>query len=196
MAPGWHGPTLYAQACAYEPDVCVAAPSGQGQPFPGPIPVVLERPLHLPPLRPGQVCPTTAGVQVNSPVGIGTALGKGAVRPLIAMAGDLSHGVTDVAKSGGSLRFKTDWIVMPGYQGPVVIRAEAVGHRGVVRFSLDGPPNLGPLVIPSGPTANDIDSWRAAPGETWLTGSGCYAWQVDGLTFSNVIVFRTGHIYG
>jgi hypothetical protein len=50
--------------------------------------------------------------------------------------------------------------------------------------------------MPPGPTLNSMDGWRAAPTETWLSSPGCYGWQVDGLTFSYVIVFRTGRIFG
>ena len=32
--------------------------------------------------------------------------------------------------------------------------------------------------------------WREAPGGLWVTTPGCYAWQVDGLTFSEVIMVQ------
>jgi hypothetical protein len=84
----------------------------------------------------------------------------------------------------------------PSYQGPLVVRAGPVGHAGQVDFSFDTPRTAGPLVMPPGPTLNSMDGWRAAPTETWLSSPGCYGWQVDGLTFSYVIVFRTGRIFG
>ncbi|MGH3305584.1 MAG: hypothetical protein ACRDOK_28745 [Streptosporangiaceae bacterium] len=50
------------------------------------------------------------------------------------------------------------------------------------------------MVVPPGPIENGIDGWRDAPGDTWIKAPGCYAWQVDGLRFSEVIVFRTGKV--
>lgn len=35
-----------------------------------------------------------------------------------------------------------------------------------------------------------IDGYREFPGATWVKSPECIAWQVDGLTFSNVIVVR------
>jgi len=115
---------------------------------------------------------------------------------LIAMEGDLRHGVTDVTRSNGWLGFKTDWLSLPGYQGPFIVRAAALDRPGTVEFSFDTPPMAVPMVIPPGPTLNGTDGWRDVPGNTWLRTTGCYAWQVDGLTFSEVIVFRTGHVLG
>jgi hypothetical protein len=111
------------------------------------------------------------------------------------MSGDLRHGVTDVLRNGAWLTLKTDWMVIPDYQGPLVVRAGPVGHQGQVAYSFDTPRVAGPLVIPPGPTLNGEDGWRYAPSETWLSSPGCYAWQVDGLTFSYVIVFRTGRVF-
>jgi hypothetical protein len=37
---------------------------------------------------------------------------------------------------------------------------------------------------------NCLDGYREEPGGTYVRAPGCYAWQVDGLTFSEVIVVR------
>jgi len=49
---------------------------------------------------------------------------------------------------------------------------------------------MAPLAVPSGPTISDSDGWRTYPGGTWVMSPGCYAWQVDGLTFSEEIVIK------
>ena len=37
----------------------------------------------------------------------------------------------------------------------------------------------------------ELRGWRAFPSYTRVrTGSGCYAYQIDGTTFSKVLVFR------
>ena len=49
---------------------------------------------------------------------------------------------------------------------------------------------LNGVVVPPGPTLNSDAGWRTAPGGTWVGTPGCYAWQIDGLTFSHVIIFE------
>ncbi|MDQ2813685.1 MAG: hypothetical protein M3Z75_17920 [Actinomycetota bacterium] len=188
-ARGWLVPATYQQICAYESDVCQPGTAGE-------IPAALRRPLHFPVLRPGAACPTTPGhLLTTSNGGGGMALGNGPVRPLIAMSGDLRHGVTDVTRADGQLSFKTDWTSLPSYQGPFVVRATPLGRPGTIAFSFDTAPMVVPLVVPAGPTLNGTDGWRDAPGDTSVKTPGCYAWQIDGLTFSEIIVFRTGRIF-
>ena len=44
------------------------------------------------------------------------------------------------------------------------------------------------IVVPAGPTVNGVDGYREATGATYVMEPGCYGWQVDGLTFTEVIV--------
>jgi hypothetical protein len=44
--------------------------------------------------------------------------------------------------------------------------------------------------VPSGPAANGLAGWREFPYSTFVKSPGCYAWQVEGATFSEVIVVR------
>jgi hypothetical protein len=53
----------------------------------GPIPAVLNRPLHFPALRPGQRCPASLGKPVNTADFGGVALGTGPVRVLVGGTG-------------------------------------------------------------------------------------------------------------
>jgi hypothetical protein len=46
------------------------------------------------------------------------------------------------------------------------------------------------LIVPPGPTLNGSSGSRMAPGGTWVVAPGCYGWQIDGLTFSYVVIFR------
>lgn len=178
-------PATYQQVCATEgSDACNPGTAGS-------VPAELHRPLHFPNLRPGQHCPTSSGRTINTQYFTGTALGDGPVRPLIAMEGDLAHGITDTAahQYPGWLAFKTLWISMPQYQGPFVIRAKRLDGPGRISFNPQSQ-KLYPLVVPPGPTANSGGGYRTVPGQTWVKAPGCYAWQVDGLTFSEVIVIK------
>jgi hypothetical protein len=46
----------------------------------------------------------------------------------------------------------------------------------------------GPLIVSAGATTNTQDGYRAVPGSTWVRSPGCYAWQVDGRGFSEILV--------
>ena len=101
---------------------------------------LLDRPLHFPVLRPGQSCPTTYGTPISNGYFAGVALGHGLVRPLIASAGDVRHGVADLdpANTPGWREFKTLWFSVPAYQGPFVIRAERIEKHGPIRLGGSG----------------------------------------------------------
>jgi hypothetical protein len=153
----------------------------------------LHRLLHLPRWKPGQPCPRTTGRHANefSPYGTGYALGSGPVYPIITASGvdqtspnqpipyALAHPI------GGWASFKTFWITSSTYSGPTLIR----GQR------LDGRPLLGfdnvlsrELRIPAHKGWNQ--GWRDWPSTTYVRRRGCYGYQVDGLTFSRVIVIQ------
>jgi hypothetical protein len=180
-------PATYQIACAEEAAVCVHAASGS-------IPRVLDRPLHFPSLRSGEACPPSSGRPMGNPIGAGVAVGTGPVRAILATSGDVRIGDADLDMNGvpGWRMIKTLWIVQPSYQGPVVIRAERLDGSSPVVLGGSGalPSRAAPIVIPPGPTVNGADGWRTAPSGTWAKSAGCYAWQVDGLTFSDVIVIR------
>ncbi len=189
-APAGHGiPSTYQQACAETAAIC--SPGVKGA-----VPAVLDRPLHFPKLRAGQACPATPGHLVNTPVSAGfggIALGTGLVRPIITGPPHLTRrGVGALLTHTSAppwLAMKTLWFSVPAYQGPFVIRAKRLDGRGPVGLG-ESPPRIAPLVVPPGPTLNGGDGYRTAPGGTWVRAPGCYAWQVDGLTFSEIIVVR------
>lgn len=82
---------------------------------------------------------------------------------------------------------KTLWFAWPGYHGPLLIRGREISGSGAIAFGEN--PSLVDPQIPPGPTKNGV-RFRQWPGGTWVREAGCYAWQVDGLTFSHVVVFR------
>jgi hypothetical protein len=128
-------------------------------------------------------------VTVTTPYFGGVALGQGPVRPIPAAAGDLSRGIVNLSTDTGTpgwLAFKTLWFSVPSYQGPFIVRAKRLDGSGPIAFGES--PTLAPLVVPPGETVNSHAGYRTAPGGTWVKAPGCYGWQVDGLTFSDVIV--------
>jgi hypothetical protein len=107
-------------------------------------------------------------------------LTRGPVRPTFARI--------VIPQPDGRLGLKTDWVVAASYGGPVLIRGARIDGYGLIGFGEQ--PVIGHLVIPPGYTVNSgVNGGRSAPGGTFVGMPGCYAWQIDGVTFSDVIVF-------
>lgn len=178
-------PTTFQQACQLEPSVCSNAT--------GAIPSALERPLHLPVIGPGQGCPTTPGAVIKTNAFTGMALGSGPVRPLGPFG---ASGTVRVSTAqdyiGGWYTFKTLWFSEPSYSGPFTIRGGQIDRAGPVAFGETL--SLLELVVPPNYTVNSSEGYREAPGGTYVKAPGCFAYQVDGLTFSLVLVFRVVRI--
>lgn len=85
----------------------------------------------------------------------------------------------------GSYSKKVRWIGA-GYTGPVFIRIHRIdaAGTGLVRFSDWGVQRDGGYYADL-PTPN-----TDLPAVTTVGGPGCYAYQVDGATFTTTIVFR------
>src|SRR4029077_18926252 len=160
-------------------------------PPPGPQatpPPALLRPLRLPVLQANGRCPTSADVEGTTSAFGGPALGSGPVRLM-------SAAVVPIARmSSMPLWYSPDattiWVSGPSYQGPWIVR----GHQldGPSPLILGNPPALtASLVVPPIPTINTTDGYRSVPTSFLVQQPGCYAVQVDGLTFSYDIVFQT-----
>ena len=79
---------------------------------------------------------------------------------------------------------KVLWFVLPSYKGPLLIRGGRVDGRAALRFDEDG------IAKSSLFLAQTTGGPRYRPSYTWAPNAGCYAYQIDGTTFSRTIVFR------
>ena len=136
----------------------------------GAVPAPLRRPLRLPQLSSGGGCPTTPGGGPVQALG-GTRL---AIQSFIGSAW-----------SGA----RVTWTAARSYTGPVLIRGRRLGGSGAVGFGEGHVPYDELQLLASGQGA------PSGNGRAWLTitrvkGDGCYAYQVDGTSFSDVIVFQ------
>jgi len=179
-------PHTYAQTCALEPQDCHSAP-------PGTAPATVWRPLRLQADPSRQSCPVTRGHYVKTGGFSGVALGDSSVRPLIAEAGreKIERGtiVFRPPAMGGWRQVKTLWFAAPAYTGPVILRGQRTDRAGKLAFGDE--PNVGSLVLPPlGYEVNNTYGYRGWPGATWVRAPGCYAWQVDTLAYSKIIVFK------
>lgn len=91
---------------------------------------------------------------------------------------------------------KVLWFGAPSYTGPVLIRGVRLDGNSPVGFQLGDSPALPEMQFPPGPSENvSATGWRNWPSQTLLKAPGCYAWQIDGTTFSTVVVFKAEDIH-
>lgn len=144
----------------------------------------LRRPLRLPSLSVSGGCPRTRSGRTTP----ATAFGFGG-RPAYAVLG--AQGpislAGDVVRDGATFQ-KTLWAIAPSYQGPLLIRGARLDRPGSVRFHLGGPIRGELRLLPA---LFGSHGWRYQPSDTLLPGPGlgCYGLQVDGSSFTEVIVF-------
>jgi hypothetical protein len=128
---------------------------------------------------------------------LGPIVGAGPVYPALtvdasgSMRFDPPHrgqSVFDGSDWGGQ---KVLWAAAPRYAGPVLIRGRELDGPQAVGFGGDRVPFDEMQLLAAGATsAGEPAGWREWPSYTRLRGGGCYAYQVDGTSFSTVIVFR------
>jgi hypothetical protein len=154
----------------------------------------LHRPLHLPRIAPGAVCPVSRvdpridWERVKFPGSPG--IGRGPVYPGLGSTGGRLTARPDLQYGGPWAGEKVFWYVRPSYRGRVLIR----GRR------LDGPQRLGFNGHSQPARELRIEPWnsvswegqpptsRGRPSDMRVRASGCYGVQIDGTTFSRVVV--------
>jgi len=158
-----------------------------------------QRPLHLPTLAPGSPCPITPAQQGVSP-DYTYVVGSG---PVYLVTG-LTNGVfyynqpQNLDPAGGPWGGeKVFWQINPVYTGLVLIRGQQVDGNHPLRFNggldftptnpLGTEPLLNELRLKGG--GNTAPSWPTWVTITRVEAPGCYAYQVDGENFTEVITF-------
>ncbi len=165
---------------------------------PGPtasvFPALPEVPLKLPGLTAGQSCPMSKASQVGPSLQMG--LGSGPVYVFNAQ----------LVQSNATYPAKVAWTVDPSYAGPIRIRGGRVDGPGQLLLesfdnkwqgaavkSLNGSKLMPELdLLESHSTFPNLPvGWRVWPSGTYITTPGCYAWQVDGIGFTELITFHS-----
>lgn len=154
-------------------------------------PGLIGRPIHIPTLVAGSPCPTseahgTLGERGNIDVPDAPAFGPGPAYP--TLRSDAGHAVLWYRVGWGYDGWdgtKLLWTV-PRYRGPYIVRGRQIDGPNELRFD-QGPQWSRKLhgelrLVGSYPRLN--------PAATFLRAPGCYAFQVDGLGFSYLIVFE------
>ncbi len=166
-----------------------------------------QRPLHLPSLAPGTVCPHARGHLLPQ---LGVALGSGPAYPILAQvqataseAGGVLHYVDASHYPGGTSGWggqKVLWVIDPTYHGFILIRGQqidgphALGFNGGVdqpgTYAAEPPPIPALRLVAPAPEPGAVGQWANWPSQTRLQAPGCYAYQMDGSSISSVIVFQ------
>jgi hypothetical protein len=143
----------------------------------------LDRPLDLPAASRAR-CPRSRTGR-RAP-GVAHTLGEGPAFPVLTSAAGVTE-LDEFTRRRGWYFHKTLWAVSPRYRGPLLIRGGRIDSRGDVRFSVRF--DLRPILRLPGDWPGTT-GWRYVPSATALRGPGCYAFQIDGLDFSNDVVFE------
>jgi hypothetical protein len=161
----------------------------------------LHRPLHLPKVAPGASCPVSRVARVDfEKYGVAKGIGPGPAYPIgFTQPGSrlqFPYPPDPAGEFAGSSWSGTKvlWFVTPRYRGPVLIRGGRLDRPDRLRFDRGKVPPK-EMRIPrnaSGgwPPGVEDKGQRYRPSYTRLRAPGCYAYQIDGTTFSRVIVFK------
>jgi hypothetical protein len=150
-------------------------------------------PLQLEAIGTGATCPISPMVEVIEEVAPG--LGDGPVYPVMNDTLDL----TGEWFVSGWYRPKVLWMATDAYSGPVVIRGARVDgnvdRAGLMLWSpydVDGKSAsdeawLYASTIRVGGEPEGFRFWSSNAG---IRGPGCYAWQIDGENFTDIVTFE------
>lgn len=181
-------PAASPQACADNP--CE----------PATVLAAIRKPLQLPTVGPGEDCPVSTGRRFPAGAGFSHAFDAVGASPLYAAIDS-----PDITMSAGKDRWleqKVIWVVDQSYVGALLLRGSRIDGDGELRFTH----YLGALGYTGG-AGDDLrhrqlayirgglsdapdEAFSSYPSGIYLTSPGCYAIQVDGVGFSETLVFR------
>jgi hypothetical protein len=140
----------------------------------------LRRPLHIPRIAPGAPCPTTGAKRFEALPAF-PVLAREGNRPVLHFNYPLPRGSIDYGSPWSAQ--KVMWVVRARYRGPLLIRGRQLDGPHDLRFEQGQIPPASRR-IPAG------SGVRRYPSTTRVSSPGCYAYQVDGLGFSRLVVFE------
>jgi hypothetical protein len=183
-------PIVASSACALFAALAMIQPVGASDPW-----AKLHRPLHLPVLTPGAACPVSSIDRrvAWSRVHIfgGSGIGRGPVYPGLGGSRGVLRATLDAQYGGPWAGAKVFWYVKRTYRGRVLIRGRRLGDPQPLRFNGDKLPAARELRIEPWDTV----AWEGQPSGSRgiastlrMRSPGCYGVQIDGATFSRVVV--------
>jgi hypothetical protein len=158
------------------------ASSGAARPPPGSW-SQLRRSLHLPVLSPGELCPVS---NARPRHGLAGALGADPPFPL-----QFPQAIADLGRAtprnDARYAYPARWLAPPRFAGRVLVRSRRLDRPATIGFSKTAHGRrLAELKLSFAASPR----WRTRGRAYVLVPSpGCYGFQVDGLDFSNAVVF-------
>ena len=149
-----------------------------------------HRPLHLPHLSPGKRCPISPSQTARwGTDGLQTLTGRG---PAYLIGGGTISIALSARDSLGWYGQKTPWAIRRSYAGPILVRGARIGRRGQVRFAYGYGDHLRELQWDAGADQGlpPDPRFRFLASGTLVRAAGCYAYQIDGTSFSEIVVVR------
>jgi len=191
-----------AGAAAEQTPIPLKAPSGyrdycgrhRGCPRGG-VPQALWRPLHLPTLAPSASCsaatPRTVTKRIAPVLGSGPVyFSAGAYNPTDRATMKTLPPDTSIAAGTGWTVAKAPLVAKKTLRQPLVVRGGRIDRPGELGFTGYGVQRpFSALQFPPS-FAIDLGAFKAYGISVWAATPGCYALQIDGATFSRIIVFR------
>jgi len=121
----------------------------------------------------------------------GSGIGPGPVYPGLGSSSGLLWATRDEQYGGPWFGEKVFWYVLPSYRGPALIRGRRLDGAGMVGFNGAKTPER-ELRIERGQTVTwdgQPPGSRGVPSGVRVLAPGCYGVQIDGTTFSRIVVF-------
>jgi hypothetical protein len=156
----------------------------------GGVPQALWRPLALPAVDAGSACPATPSRKIARFL---MGLGAGPVYPSRTFPVRTRYPAPENSLAAGSgwAVDKVPLLLKKTFHGPFVVRGRRVDGEGLLGFSgIAGRRPFEAMQFAPGRAtlkAGGLLGWGIG---VWMTSPGCYALQIDGPTFSRVVVFR------
>ncbi len=150
----------------------------------------LRRPLELPVVESAEDCPVE-GLTRAAP-DFGPVAGREPVYVTSITPEGMLQSAGGLPDPDSWYYYKMLWVVVPSYEGPVLIRGTRLDDVGELRFSLetgDFHPDS-ELQLGGHGGRSSTPGWRHWGTYIRFLDAGCYAVQVDGLDFSYPITFR------
>ncbi|HEX8728251.1 MAG TPA: hypothetical protein VF739_06500 [Ktedonobacterales bacterium] len=159
------------------------------------------RPLRLPTIAPGAACPGSPGRVVQPSFGMASGDGPAYIVGLGTDGAVQATGPGPIPNGRGSATWGAEFvmfIIAPSYQGAVLARGGQIDGQHALLFNggldqLNGFDQstttlLSQLRLASAPAYGE--PWPNFPAYLRMQAPGCYAIQLDGDTFSEVVVFN------
>ena len=152
---------------------------------------VERRPLRMTDVKTTNECPTSP---IEPLYADSKGIGDSPVYPLASLRDPRLILYNPAPDPDGRHSAKVLWIGDPVYRGPALIRGKQVDGADLVRFRVAASGPAGEelrFAMWTGVSSPDFPpEWRQRPSLISFAAPGCYAFQIDGVSFSRVVVVR------